>query len=218
MMDRNVRIAKELVRIAKTLVTQKKTNKIQENAQIAILNELDSQHFFKDKEGRAIFERWLTGKGDWFKAPFGDYLMKNDSLKTLMDSYILYTLIPEFLKSGENEASVNKSIPIELDDNGYDTGYGLLHGTNASVGNFQLHGKLTKFSDNEINGDFKFWWCDKIDPNPKYLMDIIKSVGLHIMTLGSPEDYVITIKFESKFKAIKRKSIWVLTGGFPAND
>ena len=217
-MNMNIKIAKELVRIAKTLVKQKKTNRMQENAQIAILNELDSQQFFKDKEGRAIFEHWLTGKGDWFKAPFGEYLKKNESLKTLIDSYILYELIPEFLKNEENEALFNKSIPIELDDNGYDTGYGLLHGTDASAGGFQLHGKLTKVSDNEINGDFKFWWCDKIDPNPSYLMDIIKSVGLHILTIGSPKDYVITIPFKSKFKAIKRKSIWVLTGGFPAND
>ena len=165
-----------------------------------------------------IFKHWLYSEGDWTNAPFGDYLKKNESLKFLINSYIIGKLVPELLRSGDNEVHFNRHIPIELDDNGYDTGYGLLHGTDATVGNFHLNGKLIKVTDKEIDGDFKFYWKDKIDPNPKYLWDTIKASGLHILTLGKPKDYTIRIPFESKFKIKKNKWQWVIIGGFPAND
>ena len=211
----NIRIANALVRLARELI---ELDDPRNSTATLVMMGLDAIKYFKDKEGRMIFKHWLNAEGDWTNAPFGEYLKKNKSLKTLVDSYIIFTLIPELIKSGKNEKSFNRHIPIELDDNGYTTGYGLLHGTESTAGGFHLHGTLTKVTNNEIDGDFKFYWKDKIDPNPKYVLDIITSYGLNIVTLGKPKNYTIRIPFDSQFKAIKNKNHWILTGGFPAND
>jgi len=211
----NVHIAKALVRIARELI---ELHDPRNAAASLVMMALDAINYFKDKEGRMIFQHWLNAEGDWPNAPFGEYLMRNNGLKIQIENYIIGKLIPELLESGKNNVRFNRHIPIELDDNGYDTGYGLLHGTNAEFGDCHLIGTLTKRGEYKIDGDFKYYWKDKIDPNPDYFWDIAKSAGLQILTLGKPKDYTIRIPFESKFKVVKRKYRWELTGGFPAND
>lgn len=54
-----------------------------------------------DNPWREIFLRWFDGKGDWENAPFGDYLMKNDSLRREIAVKLL-PIISNFLKSAKS--------------------------------------------------------------------------------------------------------------------
>ena len=56
-----------------------------------------------------------------------------------------------------------------LPDNGYKTGYQLLHGTNRTVGGFKIAGKILKRTRNCFSGEMRYSWNDIIDPNPKSL-------------------------------------------------
>ena len=134
----------------------------------------------------------------------------------IIREYIINDWFPKLLEGDDLEIAINEHIPIELPDNGYRDGYSLLHGTDASVGGFHIKGTLTKTSDHEINGDFRYAWNDIIDPNGKYIGDIIRSIGLKMITFGSPKDYVIRIPFQAKFTATRKDNDtpWIMKG-FP---
>ena len=67
-------------------------------------------------------------------------------------------------------------------ENGYRSGYQMLHGTNSSVGDFVIMGFATVEYNPEghkiITYDIRETWNDIIDPNTSYWMDVVLSMGL----------------------------------------
>ena len=102
-----------------------------------------------DSPWKEIFFRWLDGKGDWENAPFGGYLMKNESLRKKL-IIELDKMIDDYINTSKIEMKINTCFHMELDDNGYATGYGLLHGTTKYKGvsnnkqDFELNLELKK--------------------------------------------------------------------------
>jgi len=143
--------------------------------------------FFSDEEGYQIFDRWFTGKGDWPDAPFGDYLMKSRDLQVRVGEEIKIYL-DDLFNSAKCCKDYKGVISVELSDNGYKTGYELLHGTNKKAGDFQIEGKICK-RDEGFYGKFSYTWNDIIDPNGSYFLDNILSVGAKIFSLGRAKDY-----------------------------
>jgi len=80
-------------------------------------------------------------------------------------------------------------------------GHHYLHGSNADVGDFQITGEATRKSTDsgtEVAMKLGFTWNDKIDPNPQYSTDIVKSTIGKIITFGLAKDYEIQITWSSE--------------------
>lgn len=80
--------------------------------------------------------------------------------------------------------------------NGYSTGYELLHGTNADVGGFNISGFA--FADGgEVYYSTTMTWNDRIDPNFAYRRDSLYSFAEHMM--HDPKDYTVQIPWDDNF-------------------
>lgn len=90
-------------------------------------------------------------------------------------------------KTKYSETSGNFHFEI---DNGYNTGYKMLHGTNYL--SYIANGRYDKSSDSYI---FKFTlkWMDQINHNSTYTAD--KFFNYITNKFGHPKDYWITIKW-----------------------
>ena len=173
---------------------------------------------FKDREGFSIFVRWVMGEGDWLDAPFGDYLKKNVDLQVKTRDLIISKikaidklfLVGSYMRLDETDA-------IVLSDNGYSTGYELLHGTNWTVGGYRWFGQIYRRSQICFDGDLQYIWNDIIDPNFGYDKDFL-SIPLRVYFGFRPRNYKIRIKFSGKFQLIYNSHLesWSFTGGFPA--
>lgn len=163
--------------------------------------------WFKDNEGFEIFSRWALGDGDWLDAPFGDYLMKSVSLQVELRDKITEILN----NSSHRRFSVNYTFHAELPDNGYKTGYELLHGTNARVGDFKIIGEITKKSQQCYFCSLTYQWNDVIDHNPKYFEDIIYNLAGRAAFSFAPRDYTIKISFRSEFEAEKKNGMYIFS-------
>lgn len=210
----NVRVAKELVRIARELISEDKhyiarSEKVKEGQKNIILKYIKGLPD-TDKEGAMILGRWLLGLGDWENAPFGDYLMKNESIRRKLVEK-LDQIIEEELNAGSFEHIKPQIEPfhMETDENGYNTGYEYLHGTDKTVGDFQMEVDLQRIprkgnnKPETIQISVKCVWNDKIDANRSYngegeTADYIQKNGI------LPDNYVIRIPFEFKSFWIRR--------------
>lgn len=212
-MNKNIRIAKSLVRIAKELLLDDKlyiarSTKVKEG-QKEIIKQFVRGLPDTDKEGAIILTRWLSGIGDWENAPLGDYLMKDEFLRKQLAEK-LDKIIEEFNSgSSENMAIQVPAFNIEVGKNGYNTGYQYLHGTDMSVGGFQMEVELKKIprkgtnKPESIQIKVKCVWNDIIDANGSYsgekeIADFVKEM------LILPKDFIIRIPFKFETFWIKR--------------
>ena len=191
-------ISRQLFKIAKLIYISQKQSKKDDR----ILREIG----MLDKPWREIFFRWLNGRGDWNNAPFGDYLMKNQSLQREMKNK-LDSITETFLHSNKNKQKIKTSFHMELDDNGYTTGYELLHGTTKykDVSNheqdFELNLELKKQIINKktvIIGKAHCVWHDMIDANRQYLGE--GELADAIKKFSKAKDYKISIPFDFYFE------------------
>ncbi len=173
--------------------------------------------FFKDEEGHQIFHRWAAGLGNWEDAPFGEYLMKSNPLKGILQEKVI-DLFKNYDGQVDEKRHYDETFHVELPDNGYRTGYELLHGTNASVGDFKMKGNLVKKGAMCFDGIFQYTWNDVIDPNPQYKMDMFLYYCSKIFFAGKPKNYTIRINFSSKFHAQKKYSFYWRINGFPGGN
>ena len=204
----DIKVAKKLVEIAKILIAGKQTSESSQRNRRK-RNRLDITYReigLLDNPWREIFLRWFDGKGDWENAPFGDYLMKNNSLRREIAVKLL-PIISNFLKSTKSNQKIETSFHIELDDNGYTTGYELLHGTTKYKGvsnnkqDFELNLELKKqITDDRtvIIGKAHCVWHDIIDANRKYWGE--GEVADTIKKYSNAKDYKIEIPFDFQFK------------------
>ena len=95
-------------------------------------------------------------------------------------------------------------------ENGYFTGYELLHGSKGIAdrgpwkgedqGDVQMRGTATVVNDSNgtrtITYDLTFTWNDIVDPNPTYGGDTFMSSLLH--AVGNPRDYKVKISWGAK--------------------
>lgn len=142
----------------------------------------ESEGDLQDPQGRVILYRWgnpyeassIVFHNDGFWAP---YLMNNDPLSWQVQDMV-GDLAKEAAQTGANQFDLREHAEIE---NGYSSGYGQLHGTEVTVGDFHVEGTRTVESTSDggyvvtINGTYT--WNDVIDPNSAYIYDTILSLG-----------------------------------------
>ena len=168
---------------------------------------------FEDRQGILIFLRWALALGDWHDAPFGNYLKHNRNLNIKLREF------------WSNEFTRRNTMPIGYQiisgsfyaamENGYTTGYKLLHGVNMDEGGLEYHGILTKTAPNCFSGDFSYTWHDKIDPNFGERGDLIITPIVLGFLAYKPKDYVISINFSGQFKAKLIKGGFYDFEGYP---
>ena len=152
-----------------------------------------AETYISDVQGREIFDHWIDGTGTPMiknKDPsWSDYMRANG---------LLYAKISAKLrrdsKTRTSSGSIDLTIPMEIED-GYSTGYEFLHGTNRSVGDFNIQGDVI-VSDNVISYNVTLTWNDIIDPNLKNGPDWI---ALILYLLYDSKDYIIRISWEDQF-------------------
>jgi hypothetical protein len=149
-----------------------------------------------DDRGLEILDHWLSGSGEPIitnGGVWGKYMMANDLLKKQLRERIL---ADAKTRTASGNIDLTFSAVIE---NGYFTGYEMLHGTNADVGGFHIRGRasVTNQSGGETKIDYAltYTWNDIIDPKPQYDMDTLSSRVLKWFYY--PKDYEIHITWEA---------------------
>jgi RHS repeat-associated protein len=163
-----------------------------------------------DPQGQAIFEHWLGGDGRSLlmndDPAWSQYMKSNSDIRSKTASEIFHDAYSRC--KSKTSGKLNLQFHMELSDNGYETGYQLLHGTNATVGDFQMHGDATYINDENcchIKYDMTYIWNDIIDPNPSYKLDVVLSALAEVYTLGKAEDYRILILWLAECEVIQHK-------------
>jgi len=105
----------------------------------------------------------------------------------------------ELIASGDPSTTINQNYHANMENGEGMVGYQYLHGTNATVGDFQRSGTATQEINADGSGtitfDMEYGWNDVIDPNPQYSTDRWKSTIAEIVTLGLADPYDIHINW-----------------------
>ena len=144
-------------------------------------------------EGKKFFDRWMSGKGGkvyYQDGIWGEYMKANELLKR----QILHALQSDASKR-RGTGPVNLRFHAEI-ENGYFTGYEMLHGTHSALGDFEING-IAIMQNNLITYQVQMTWHDIIDPNPTYGSDRISATFLN--AVGNPKDYEIHISWSDIF-------------------
>ncbi len=126
---------------------------------------------------------------------FTSYMASNMLLRDQIEQWLM-----NFAR-GHESGRINLTRHAEI-ENGYLTGYELLHGTNATVGDFQIVGNYTS----AIDGKWKYYffnveltWNDIIDPNYSLFVDNVLAFIFKRYPGANPADYVIRICWDQLF-------------------
>ena len=150
-----------------------------------------------DERGRELLGRWLNGSGKPLitkNGVWGDYLFANELLREQIMEQLK-------LDAGDRTESGWMSVKFHAEiENGYNTGYEMLHGTDSRVGDFLIQGKVTVSSKYNIY-NITLTWNDTIDPNGTYSEDKVLSGWLR--HLYNPKDYVVHLSWTERVKIEK---------------
>jgi hypothetical protein len=202
--------------------------------------------FETDWAGRALLSHYLYGDGEEViirdNAEWTKYMTDSDRLrKQCLDTVI--GMAADLLLGGKlgRQGSLRR-FHAEIENGEGMVGYQYLHGTNKTVGDFEIFGYGTVSDlkqpgvavvpgDNPyapdvaghgagkmVEFDLTFIWNDMIDPNGKYPSDIVKSWFAEMISLGEAESYQISIGWKSKITLIQEPHQHMkILGGYPSD-
>ncbi len=147
-----------------------------------------------DERGRELLLRWLDGSGKELSVENGEWGEYMRSNKNLRDQ--IWLILSNDAYERETGGYFNYKGHAEI-ENGYYTGYEMLHGTNSTTGDFQIHGFVIKIDELTYKYSVSLEWHDIIDPNNQYGSDSISPETLE--SLYSPRDFKIDIKWNDTF-------------------
>ena len=149
-------------------------------------------------KGLLILSWWLAGSGKeriLTDDSWGNYMRKNTLLRSqlidILDNIAIYSI-----NRGKTSYQIQTYFHAEI-ENGYTTGYEMLHGTNRHVGDFSIQGYTNVLKKSKrihrLYFSLIYTWNDIIDPNPTYLNDVkYSNIAKKIF---SPKDYIIRISW-----------------------
>jgi len=131
-----------------------------------------------DEVGWDLFWRWLWGDGSpvelWDDPLYRPYMMAHPQLRYQLRHLVIGDARGRLKGGILGTVSINS--PIVLPDNGYHTGYELLHGTNENAGGFRVLGPEPQIDNCVVRyHHLKYQWGDIMDPNPQYWGDTFYS-------------------------------------------
>ena len=143
-----------------------------------------------DARGYELYSHWKSGSGtnlSRVEGNWGDYMRANNTINNILKSAAdeMATAMIISHKTSYVYASGNHHIDIE---NGYFSGYGLLHGSDYF--SYAAIGKYNSKTES-YNFNFSLKWYDKIDKNSKQGDNLYADP---LLRLGA-KDYYISIKW-----------------------
>ena len=165
-----------------------------------------------DARGQDILKWWLDGSGqrrDLSDGIWGDYMMANETLRQQLKNKMEQDAISR-ISSG----AVNLQFHAEI-ENGYLTGYEMLHGTHRGVGDFTVKGNAGVSGTTCRTVDYKvtYVWHDIIDPNATYSSDNLAAWVLKLFY--KPKDYEIHISWSQPSRVELSSKIINKETGYP---
>lgn len=148
-----------------------------------------------DARGQDLFGWWMEGTGDTRYLNDGvwrDYMMENKLLAPQIREKMEEDAKTR-VSSGPVSLQLHQSHSIEIED-GYFTGYEMLHGTNKLVGGFTVLGTaVVTNTGGKRTVEYKvaYAWHDRIDPMNSIQSDRVAARTLRF--LFSPKDYNVHI-------------------------
>ena len=177
-----------------------------------------------DTRGKELFDHGLNGKGKLFNrtgGAWGKYMKAHDGLRAEIINGMWDELTNRTASGG-----FNLSFHADLGDeyNGYFTGYQLLHGTNAHVGDFQITGYAQVTNTGTSHGTsqiikytaMEYTWNDMGDVNHQYLLDELYFWLIDLFY--EPKEYQIRIKWGGDFQVCKANGRIISIKGYPFTD
>jgi hypothetical protein len=154
-----------------------------------------------DDQAKVILLHWMRGSGKELRLDsdaWGKYMMASKWL-----AFQLRNVIRNDARRRTRSGAWITRFHAEFEENGYTTGYGLLHGTNRNVGDFEIVGLANVTQDSwekKVYYNLTFEWNDIQDPNKKYPGDIVLAALARALIgpLIRPKDYVIRIQWSAK--------------------
>jgi hypothetical protein len=190
-----------------------------------------------DTQGEQILGTYLYG-GDKPHTVSDDpqwsaYMMANDGLRRQIFGKLILVVKDIAARKKKGRHPITETFHAECPENGDLFGYALLHGTNSTVGDFQLFGwadvqEAIDPAPDAYDIELELWhvFNDIVDPNSKYLMDRIRSVAVDAV-LGAPDlagllpaqrNYRLTIKWASNCLAEIRPGKPTFFSGYPSDN
>lgn len=165
-------------------------------------------NFSTDWAGRAILEHYLTGRGEWTitddpnwtKYMQDNQLLRNELLTPTQTA--AQDALAQYLAGGGASGKFEQTVHANIENGEGIVGYQYLHGTDSTVGDFRIAGDTVV--QPQPDGTYKvtlnsgYTWNDKIDPNPIYATDQMKSRWAEIITLGKADPYDIHITWHDQ--------------------
>lgn len=127
---------------------------------------------FMDRQGREIFNKWLYGFGRKLvikgKKYWNDYLMENKHFVATVKKMTTDAMTQRRTDDGKFSETAHLDLSGGT-GGGYRTGYDLLNGTNATVGDFHLEGTIYETETDDVyRVSARYTLHDIIDPNFDY--------------------------------------------------
>ena len=162
-----------------------------------------SGSFWFDARGQELLSHWLSGSGEDLELDsknWQDYMRSNEKLT----GDIIWEIGDVMEKDEKTRNKLKKTGKLDFNvtfhgeiENGYFTGYQMLHGTHSGLGDLQVKGTIY-YNSKTGNSRYEYeaTWNDKIDPNASYSEDVISSKILKV--LYSPANYNVKIRWKVK--------------------
>lgn len=135
----------------------------------------------------------------------GNYMLDHQAMYTMGD----YMMDNE----GDSNSRIIKVKPLREKMKDI-IGYQYLHGTNETVGGFQIQGTISKNSKGDTIYDLTYTWNDIIDPNFMYDSDSKKAEFAKSIPGANPTDYYLQISWYDKTTIRQNPSFWNRSGGW----
>ena len=169
------------------------------------------RRYARDEQAVEIFKYWVEGQGGelvlenekWKKYMMNNKLLERQIIKQLTADALNRKRMFEVSKIDVLSGNLGVLRFQAVIENGYRTGYELLHGTNAEEGDFTIEGSFIARKDLQIpnaigvNYDIEFTWNDIQDPLKGHFTDEMAVIFFRTFSNYTPKDYTLRIKWKT---------------------
>jgi hypothetical protein len=178
-----------------------------------------------DEQGEQILATYLYGGGDpvdvddpeWQK-----YMMAHENLRGTLVGRVGDHVRELLGRKQTGESTIFERFHYAFPENSGYSGYALLHGSNKTVGDFEIGG----FADvstppgqpaesYDLAFNLRYTFNDIVDPNADYFTDVLKSIIVGLVTVGSARNYKLAIHFAAKCSVQRRPGRQDVFSGYP---
>jgi hypothetical protein len=182
--------------------------------------------FDTDWAGRVLLAHYLYGGGDkmdiWHDSDWTGYMTRSERLREQNMNQVIAIVVDLMKRKQTGKLPVYKKYHAEVENGEGMVGYQYLHGTNKTVGDFEIWGTGTVSKVDQagvammpgsnpyapdveyheagtrIDLELTYQWNDIIDPNGKYISDLVKDYIAQQISFYQAEGYAFSVAWKDK--------------------